>query len=636
MGIRLSKLTFKRVIKWSAGAFLVCVALGLLYVFMVVRELKLKLSAYEIRPEEAQKTASILEKGSFTWTNALETYADFAKSRVPLKELREEKKLEKVGSRYLIKDDIELPPIFSNQCARYRCFQNRVPFKEIPSSLWKGLLGIEDYRFLQHKGVDPVSILRALIADIKAMSLVQGGSTLTQQLAKNLFLTNEKRFERKLREVVYALYLERAFSKEEIVTLYFNEIFWGAIGGIYIKGVDMASRVYFGKAPSELDDFEASMLIGLLKGPYYYHPLNHPERLKSRTNVVFNRLRELKLMSADQDLAWSDKKWKSWTDSLRKKHKSGLMKSVYLASKNDQAGLEPFEKFIYYEAVSRARAALSERTEGVDIAVKSAIVSSKCEDLDCPQSFTFYSKTERDRRRALFEERHQVGSVLKPIIYQQLIEEGKSLDDFVSTRPITLKLKSGNWTPNDGDYNGLEEVTLKYAIQKSRNIPLIRAASEVGFEALENRLLDYFPNMLTPLGEYPAQLLGAIELSLNELSKAYLKFLDRQCQDFKSGKSSYEDSLIYFLAQAEETTISRVAGDVIRSSLIFGKTGTTNNGLDNWYIAFDGQNFYATWFGVDSQRAGKKLRLYGSNSAFRIFQNFIQYRGKQVSEFVCE
>ncbi len=508
--------------------------------------------------------------------------------------------------------------------------------KKFLARFGKGLLGIEDYRFLQHQGVDPVSILRALVADIKAMSLVQGGSTLTQQLAKNLFLTNEKRFERKLREVVYALYLERAYSKEEILTMYFNEIFWGAIGGIYIKGVDMASRVYFGKTPSELDDFEASMLIGLLKGPYYYHPLNHPERLKSRTNIVFNRLRELRLVSSDETLAWSDKKWKVWSKQLKRKNKSSLMRSVYLVSQNDQEGLEPFEKFIYYESVARARAALSDRTEGADIAVKTAIVSSKCQSLDCPDSFTFYSKTERDRRIALFEERHQVGSVLKPIIYQQLLEEGRSLDDFVSTRPITLKLKSGDWTPNDGDYNGLEEVTLKYAIQKSRNTPLIRAASQVGFDKLESRLLPYFPNLLTPLGEYPAQLLGAIELSLNELSTAYLMFLERQCSDFKSGKSSYEESLLYFLAKAEETTISRVAGDVIKSSLIFGKTGTTNNGLDNWYIAFDGQNFYATWFGVDSQRAGKKLRLYGSNSAFRIFQNFIQYRGKQVSEFVCE
>ncbi|MEX0799291.1 MAG: hypothetical protein WD025_07590, partial [Bacteriovoracaceae bacterium] len=189
--------------------------------------------------------------------------------------------------------------------------------------------------------------------------------------------------------------------------------------------------------------------------------------------------------------------------------------------------------------------------------------------------------------------------------------------------------------PDDASYGGVEEVSLKFAIQKSRNIPLIRAAQEVGFNELERRLIKYFPELLIPLKEYPAQLLGAIELSLSDLSGAYLKFFHEQCRNFKQGKSKYEESLLYHLAQADETTISRVAGKVIKQSLIFGKTGTTNKGLDNWYIAFDGQNFYAIWFGVDSAREGKDLKLYGSNSAFKIFQNFIQYRGKQVSEFFC-
>lgn len=637
--------TFKKIAWYGCVIGCVCLVLGGGYVFVVVKELQRKLQTLEIQGKETANVPSTLETGSLTLMESLSGYANFAQEgfqearegaeEFHLNRMLENGVFERRGGEVLIKKDVKLPPLLENHCDRYRCLQNRIAFSQIPSSLWKGLLGIEDYRFLQHRGVDPVSILRALIADIKAMSLVQGGSTLTQQLAKNLFLSNEKKLERKLREMIYALYLERAYSKEQIVTMYFNEVFWGAVGGVYLKGAHMASRVYFDKKPRELDDFEAAMLIGMLKGPYYYHPINHLERLKRRTEVVFNRLRDLKLVSSDAELKWSDGKWDSWQKGLIDKNSGSLIQSVYLTGENEQTGLEPYEKLVFLEAVARTRNSLKERTEGADIAVKAAMANSSCASLDCDTRFTYYSKFERDRQRAIFEERHQVGSILKPIIYQQLLEEGMSLEDKVSTAPVTLDLISGKWTPSDTSYGDMNEVTLKYAIQKSRNTPLIRASKEVGFDVLERRLLPFFPNLLTPLGEYPSQLLGAIELSLSELSHAYLKFFKRQCDRFSAGEAAYEDSLLFHLAQAEETTIAHVAGDVLKQSLIFGKTGTSNNGLDNWYIAYDGQNFYSIWFGVDSEREGKELKLYGSNSAFKIFQDFIQYRGKQVSEFFC-
>lgn len=612
------------------------------YFYIVVNELKGRLAASEIRSKTYAGRMSSLETGSFTKSSSLKAFLNFAsKDDVKYENLILDKAILEKGQKALVLENVELAPLIENQCQRYRCYQHKIPFSEVPSSLWKGLLGIEDYRFLQHKGVDLISIGRALITDIKAMSLVQGGSTLTQQLAKNLFLSNEKKLERKLREVVYALYLEQSYSKEEIVTMYFNEVFWGTLGGVYLKGVEVASRAYFDKKPGDLDDFESALLIGMLKGPYFYHPIKHLDRLKKRTLVVYNRLRELRLVSSDETLAWSDQEWSRWQKNLIQKNNSSHLRNLYLVSRNEERGLEPYEKLIFYQAVEKTRTALAERTEGVDIAVKAAVVDASCQSLgsvnglDCPAAFTYYSKFERDRLKAIYEERHQVGSILKPIIYQQLLNEGKSLDDMVSTKPVTLKLNSGEWTPSDASYNGVEEVSLKFAIQKSRNIPLIRASQEVGFDPLEKRLLDYFPRLLSPLGEYPAQLLGAIELSMEELSRAYLKFFTRQCDAFKSGEAKYEESLLYYLAQAKDTTIARVAGDVIKQSLIFGKTGTTNNGLDNWYIAFDGQNFYSIWFGVDSAREGKKLHLYGSNSSFKIFQDFIQYRGKQVSDFRC-
>ena len=626
---------FKKLLMGLGAGMFLFAALFSIYIFGIVSDLKVKLAALDVRSEATQSEVSVLEQGSITTRAELETFSNFLERPFKINDAVNENLLSIKGDKVFIMEDIELGTIQSNTCERYRCMQDRISFLDIPSKLWKGLLGIEDYRFLQHKGVDLISIARAIVADIKAMSLVQGGSTLTQQLAKNMFLTNEKKLERKFREMVYALYLERSYSKEQIVTMYFNEVFWGTVGGIYIKGIGMASRVYFDKTPSELSDYESSILIGMLKGPYYYHPINKTERLKSRTSVVYNRLKELKLVSTDVKEQWSDLKWAEWKNTLKRKNNSSALRSLYLVGKSEGLKLEPYEKFIFFQSVQKVREGLKERTKGVDIGVKSLVVDSTCSDLSCDKKFLFYSKYERDLNTALYEERHQVGSSLKPIIYQQLIEEGKSLEDEVSTKPITLKLLSGEWTPADSKVDLGEKISLKTAIQKSRNIPLIRASKEVGFDALEKRLLDYFPNMLTPLKEYPAQLLGAIELSLSEVGEAYLKFFKRQCESFENGTSNYEESLLYHLAQADKTTISNSAGSIIKQSLIFGKTGTTNNGLDSWYVAFDGQNFYAIWFGVDSDRAGKDLRLYGSNSAFAIFQNFIQYRAKRISEFYC-
>jgi len=635
MKIKLGRNHFKNLLRIGLGSCLLLAASGGIYYALVVNELELKLKALELRGQSLDSETSILEQGSITKHDELKGFLEFLKSPLNINDEIEKETIRVQGDRVLVLKDFELPGLLDNNCDRFRCLQHRISFSEIPSSLWKGLLGIEDYRFLQHQGVDYISIARAIVADIKAMSLVQGGSTLTQQLAKNMFLSNEKKLERKVREMIYALYLEKSFSKEQIITMYFNEVFWGTVGGVYIKGIDMASRAYFNKTPLELTDFEAAMLIGMLKGPYYYHPLNHPERLKQRTNVVFNRLKELKLVTSDEGVQWSENKWSKWRGELKAKNSSSLLKSIYLTGENAQPGLEPFEKFIFYQSVAKVRGGLAERTKDVDIGVKSLIIDADCTSIECDNKFSYYSKFERNTDDAIFNERHQVGSSLKPIIYQQLLEEGKTLEDEVSTAPITLDLISGKWTPQDSKVDLGPYISLRKAIQKSRNIPLIRAAQEVGFENLETRLIDYFPNLLTPLAQYPAQLLGSIELSLSEIGQAYLKFFKSQCETFERGESSYEESLLYHLAQAEKTTISAAAGKIIKQSLIFGKTGTTNNGLDNWYIAFDGQNFYAIWFGVDSRREGKNLRLYGSNSSFAIFQNFIQYRGKQVSEFLC-
>jgi penicillin-binding protein 1B len=525
-------------------------------------------------------------------------------------------------------EDKTLDQIVNNDCRRFACFQHRIGFEKIPAKLWKGLLGVEDYRFLDHQGVDIVSIMRAIVADIKAMALVQGGSTLTQQLVKNLFLTRKKTLGRKYRELIYSLYLEQVMEKDEILSAYFNEVFWGTFQGVYLKGVYSASLAYFNKRINELDDYESAILISLLKGPYYYKPDKATERLKGRVTSVFKRLVELGLV--EKKYEWTQAQWDRWVKDYTKRSNQTYFYSMHLVSKDFQSGISPYEKFIFYESARSLLLDYRKKYEEYDFAVKTIMCQK-----DCEKQFVFYSKPERKRDKAIFEEKHQVGSVLKPIVYYLFTKFGKNWEEEVDATPITLKLISGKWTPKEASRKGESVYTVKQALQLSKNIPLIRLAQEVGFENLEKELIRFIPHLKTPLGEFPAQLLGAVEMSLGELQFAYDLFFNEVCSDLKSDLYKYEDSVLQHMSEADKTTLRRVSRPWFKNMNVFGKTGTSNDGLDNWFMARSATTFYAIWFGVESQRKDKKVIAGGSTTSFRIFQRFLENRGKRVIDSVC-
>ena len=633
--------TITFMIKLATLVGLVCSVVAAGYIYYVLGQAQIKLAELRFNKSNFSGTTAKLESGSQVREQDLKQYFAATQYELPydkwLHGLIEKNIIELSADRLLILEDIELPAIFENSCKRFRCLQYKVNFEGIPSSLWKGLLGVEDFRFLEHKGVDLISIMRAIIVDLKAMKLVQGGSTLTQQLVKNLFLSNEKKFERKIREIIYAIYLEQELSKEEIITAYFNEVYWGTLQGIQLKGVGAASMGYFGKKPFELSEYEAAILIGMLKGPNYYHPVNHPQRLQKRTSIVFERLKKVNLLK-NTEISWDAKKWTSWEAKLKSDHEKSNTKylySLYLLNNDQTEHWNSYEKFVFYQTVTKIKKLLGKRITGIDVAIKHLAISKHCNSSQCDQSFKFYTKIERDKNKAIYDEKHQVGSILKPIIYEQFLDMGKKLTDLVATTPITLNLKSGKWTPKDASKIDAKEITLLKALQKSKNIPVIRISQELGLNNLEKRLIDYFPTMLTPLAEYPAQLLGAIELDLGQVGDAYLKFVSQTCSKVQSGQYEFDQSILYYLSQADKTTISRVSSKLIQQMNMFGKTGTSNDGLDNWYVAFDGEQIYITWFGVDAQRAGKKMRLSGASSAYRVFQEFILYRGRRISDVFC-
>ena len=534
-----------------------------------------------------------------------------------------------------VNHDVNFKNLLSNDCVELYCYQHYLPFEYIPSIFWKGLIGVEDERYLDHFGVDLKSLFRALVTNLKTMRYAQGGSTISQQLVKNLFFTNEKTFSRKLKEMVVSIYIETQFPKEKILEAYLNEVHWGALQGIKIKGLLSASLFYFGKKPADITSYEGAILIGLLKGPGYFHPLKKIERLQDRAQVVYNKLIEENFVANDPSIVWKKSDWENWTNRLRKLESSRYHQSIWRTINDHEPTLSNYEKFVLIQKVSDVRskiaARFNEKFNTLDISVKVMLGP-----LNGSSWYSYYSRVERNKEKALQSERHQVGSTIKPILYSIFEDLGRKMDDWVSTDAITLNLKSGPWTPRESHRVVQPQVTMTEALMKSYNRPVIRVASELGFPVMEERLKVYFPDLKTPLEQYPSELLGGMELSMSELRDVYANFIRTECGKIKNSERFMDQSVLSILSDPNQTTVERAVDVVMQKLRFFGKTGTTNNGYDNWYVAFDGKNITLIWVGYEGERKTKSLGLYGATTSFDVFQNYYRDRGRRFQQFSCD
>ncbi len=570
-----------------------------------------------------------LEEGSLVNEREFLTYLSFSSTlKSPQKivnELIAEGAVESIDSdQLLIKKDFKIEGLINNSCDRVYCFQHRLSFQNIPGYLWKGLIGIEDRRFLEHKGVDYISLARALIHDISVMKFEQGGSTLTQQLIKNLFFTNEKKISRKIKEFILSYYVENSFEKEKILEAYFNEVFWGSMQGIRIKGIYAASLFYFSKPVSSLKPYEVAILIGMLKGPYYYSPFKYQERLKTRAQVVYKTLIELNLFPKDKNYAWTNDDWVNWFKKLEKNKEGRDLRSIWRATVDKSEHFNNYEKFVLINKSEKILNDLKEKNKNGDFAIK--VLNYK---LEKPlEKYEYYSKYELSKEEAINQTKHQIGSTVKPILYKIFLSLGKEMSDTTDTSPITLKLISGEWSPKEGRRNLNKTVSLEQALKSSMNRPLIKISKELGFENIEKELSKYIETIKKPLSEYPSQLLGSIELSLYELGKAYSKLLIDECY----GKGG---DVLKTLIDPNQTTISRRVNKKLRNLSFFGKTGTSNNGLDNWFVGFDGRDVTIIWTGHEGNRDIKDLKLYGGTTSFEVFNSFFRDRGRRFADMSC-
>ncbi len=620
----------------AAGAFLLFALSTILFLYLTIQEIPFnRLELYQVneRGELALGEAGELQSSSIVNKDLLANFLLFSRdshgAEARIGDWINEKILTRKGPISLeVQTDLKLPLLLKNHCEDLYCYQHKMSFREIPSILWKGLIGIEDSRFLDHRGVDWRSIMRALVSDLKEMRFVQGGSTITQQLVKNLFLSNEKTVIRKIREMIIALYIEEVYSKENILESYFNEVVWGALEGIRIKGVFAASAFYFSKKPSELDEFEATILISLLKGPAFFHPIRHAERLKARAHLVYEILKEQGHYSSEFQVQWSDSEWDDWMKSLKQKTESQAKRNMWRSLVTGPQKMDQFDHYIITHSIERVLTESKEKTTG-DLAAKLLIVDLAGGSSE--EVFRYYTKYERLTAPAIENERHMVGSIFKPYFYQYLLALGADTERPIQTGEIQLKLKSGRWSPRELAKNLPETVSMAEALKRSLNRPLIHLAQEIGWDELGEKLGARIPRFLKPLSEYPSQLLGAMELTMPEILDLYRDFISVECS-----RPDWSEGPMGWLLDPTQTTLQRVIRPELKGIEFFSKTGTSNDGLDNLFLFYDGRWLGVIWFGVDGSREGLSgTNFFGSTTAFAIYQSFIMQRGKRFTEFEC-
>ena len=610
-----------------------------LYCYYLINDISIKLEDVSSENGELRQVRTFLEEGSVVGLKDLEDYILFSEYADRYEDWFKENSgsLEAFSNTKQLahlNKDIALPLLSKNHCKLVYCYQHKLPFKKIPALFWKSLIGIEDIRYIFHYGVDIKSIFRALWVDLKAGKFVQGGSTITQQLVKNLYLSNEKTISRKIKEFIIALYVEKVFSKEKILESYFNEFIWGSLQGTKVKGIFSASLFYFGKKVSFLKPYEVSVLIAMLKGPYFYHPIRKTERLRRRVDYIFKKLKNLSLFPADEE-GWNQSNWANWKSRLVELESTNPFKSLERASletHNDLSVLEDYEKYIFFKKAQVLRSRLLKKFKfQKDISVKAIVGRPTIEK--SKNLFYYYSKRQRSLGRSIEEEFHQVGSLLKPILYSLFGKKGYDLSYGVSTEKVSLDLKSGFWSPKDSHKNLPGVLDLEQSLLMSLNNPVIRMASKVGFPWLENELKTMMPRLRTPLAEFPAQLLGSVELSLKEIYSIYEQFIIDECL----GKinNGFSKSIVSVLSNPNRGTVRKRLEPFFRDLRYFGKTGTSNKGQDNWYLFYTGDELGVIWVGNEGARTEKDLNLYGSTTSFVLFQEFYGFRGKGFSEFNC-
>ena len=527
-----------------------------------------------------------------------------------------------------------------------------VDLSDVPEALSQAVLAMEDARFFDHRGVDPLGIARAVITNLIQGRPAQGGSTLTQQVVKNIFLTQEKTLERKFKEAILALALERSRTKEEILELYLNEIYLGQVGGKAVCGVGEAARVYFGKPIGRIGVGEAATLAGIVSAPNRYSPTRHPERALERRDITLRRMEAVGFLEPGaaarhaelplQVAAVPDGRWAPWMVDAALETVEGIhgQGSVAARGLTIHTTLQPALQRLAERVVAASLLELQSVHAGAKGA-EMALVALNASDGAVVAMVGGRSYGHSSFNRALHGSR-QVGSTVKPLNSMLAFAADPQLSpgSVVVDEARSFEGDGEVWAPQNHDKEFHGEMSLRDAVAKSRNLPAVTLAETVGFGVLASGLK---AAGLAAAHGLPSMSLGAFDATPIALAGAYstipggglaarphwVSALEEEGSPkvpmALRGPVRVVDARSAFFA--EELLREVVATGTGRRAValgapagVGGKTGTTDGGRDAWFAGHIGELIVVVWVGHDK---GRPLGLGGSTAALPAWSRFV-------------
>ncbi|HSF06903.1 MAG TPA: penicillin-binding protein 1A [Methylomirabilota bacterium] len=529
-----------------------------------------------------------------------------------------------------------------------------VPIAQVPHTLREAVIATEDHRFYSHWGLDPIGIARAIVQNYRRGRIVEGGSTITQQLTKVLFLTPDKSLERKLKEAVLALELERRYSKDRILEMYLNQVYFGH--GAF--GVEAAARTYFGKSVTELDVREAALLGGLPRAPTSYSPFEHPDAAKQRRETVLRRMAEYGTIKeaeaqrlARTDLGLIPPERRRTTGQYFLEYVQGVLETRYGADLVFKGGLNvyttlnPWMQLAAEQAMRDGLKSLETRTSRGKPGEhpEGALVTIEPQTGYVKAMVGGYDFSRSEFNRAVLA-RRQPGSAFKPFVYIAALEAGFTPASIIEDSPVTYPIgRNGTaWRPENYDRQFRGPTTLQQAVEDSVNVVTIKLQERLGV----NRTIQVARRfgITSPLTADLTLALGTSDLSLLELTSAYSAFANQGTwlpptairyvtdaegrlleEHVPEGKEAVSPELAYIITHMLKGVVDRGTGQGARTlnRPIAAKTGTTNDYSNAWFIGFTPRLATGVWVGYDRPRSLGRDET-GSRVAVPIWTSYMQ------------
>lgn len=509
---------------------------------------------------------------------------------------------------------------------------------EISPTLIKAVIAIEDRRFYYHVGVDFYGLIRAAWQNMRAGTIVQGGSTLTQQLAKNLFLTPERSLKRKVQEVLLAFWLEQRFTKDQILTIYLNRVYFGS--GTY--GVGAAASKYFSKTPGNLNLFEAALIAGLLKAPSSYAPTQHPERARARCETVLDAMVEMGAITswektealverlAPPSQAQKIEGVRYFTDWV-KSEIGRLLPNLAAQDLVVTTTLDPTLQNKADKAIEQALA--SKEYDGLEVSLVSMSVDGAVRAMIGGRSY------EQSQFNRATQSLRQPGSLFKLFVYLAALEKGSTPDDITSDEPIRI----GTWSPKNYGWKSIGRVTVRQAFAHSINTSTVRMGQKVGVPAIQEIAKKL--GIRSPISSNLSITLGTSEVRLIEMTNAFAIIANGGTRTEPFGVLRIEDkagNVLYERVRPEPvvvltpeivSTMDGMLLDVVTYGTgraaqvaglkIAGKTGTTQEKRDAWFIGYTPHLVTGVGVGIDEEGSETTKRSTGGQIPAQLFHQYM-------------